>query len=152
MEKDALSISSGAGCEAESWSPEVISLYGDEETIQRKMQNFEMDLPRRRIFVFTAEDSKREEVSFYERTAEDTVTVVHWTGDVQAGLHERIANAIIKNKGVNCVGEQTRAIISGLPGAKTTEDVAAPVNAKAAFSHSLRNFPDYARSTIYLMC
>ena len=152
MENDALSIVSGAGCEAESWSPEVISLYGDPDTIQRKMDKFDMDLPGRRIFIFTAEDSQSGEIAFYERTGDDSMRVMRWRGDAQPGLHERISDAIIKNKGVNCVGEQTRAILKSLDGAETIDDVSVPVSAKAAFSHNLRNFGDYARSTIYLMC
>ena len=152
MENDALSVVSGAGCEAESWSPEVISLFGDPETIQRKMNNFDMNLPGRRIFIFTAEDSRREEIALYERTSEDKMRVLRWQGEVQPGLHDRISDTIIKNKGVNCVGEQTKAILNALEGIESVEDVAVPVNPKAAFSHNLRNFGDYARSTIYLMC
>ena len=151
MEKDALSIVSGVGCEEESWSPEVISLYGD-PAIQAKMDKFDMNLPGRRIFIFTAEDSNNEEIAFYERSGEGSMRVTRWRGAAQPGLHERISDAIIKNKGVNCVGEQTRAILKSLEGAETVDDVAVPVSPKAAFSHNLRNFGDYARSTIYLMC
>jgi len=46
---------SGPGCEEESWSPEVLSFYGDGETVLRKMGNFEMQLPRRRIYMFLLE-------------------------------------------------------------------------------------------------
>lgn len=152
MDEDALSVVSGAGCEEESWSPEVISLYGDTQTIQRKLDNFEMNLPGRRIFIFTAEDAQREEVAFYERTSEESMQVIRWSGVAQPGLHEKISNAIIKNKGVNCVGQQTKAILETLVGTEIIKDVAVPVSPKAAFSHSLRNFGDYTRSTIYLMC
>jgi hypothetical protein len=150
---DEFSGVSVEGCEAQSWSPEVITLYGDAETVNRKLANFEMNLPRRRIFGFVVEGGGRTAGSFYERTGDQEVTVYRWSGASDPSLHVRIAEEIERNRGVNCIGEQTKALLAELPDLRTDESVAAPVNAKAAFSHQVRDAgADYVRTTVYLMC
>jgi hypothetical protein len=153
MAIDALSIESGVGCEAESWSPEVFSLYGDPDTVLRKLNKIEMDLPNRRVFMFSVESKDYAELAFYERTAKERVTVSRWRGKPESRLHESISQAIIDNRGVNCVGEQTKQIVKKLPDLKTEGDIPVPANGRAAFSHAVRDRGgDYVRTTIYLMC
>jgi hypothetical protein len=141
------------GCEEESWSPEVLTLYGDSATINGKLPNYEMNLPRRRVFGFTVDSDSASRGAFFERTGPDEVTVYSWNGPSDPGLHAQIATAIVRNKGVNCVGEQTKALIAELPSFHAEKGVAQPVNAKAAFSHQIRDAGEgYLRTTVYLMC
>jgi hypothetical protein len=141
------------GCKEQSWSPEVISLYGDGETIIRKMGAIDTDLRTRRVYVFTLETQKSAEIAFYEATSPNKVTISRWTGRPDPSFHTSVSSAIIENKGVHCVGEQTKAIVERLPQLKTEQEVAAPANAKAAFSHQVRAAGnDYIRTTVYLMC
>jgi hypothetical protein len=153
MAIDEMSVVSGAGCEEESWSPEVVALYGDPETINRKIEQLDLDLPRRRVFIFTLSNRERAELALYERTAPGRVSITSWRGRPSDLPHERIREAIIDNKGVHCVGEQTKAIVNDLSDVKFDSDIPAPANAKAAFSHSVRERGgEYANGTIYLMC
>ena len=92
---DALSVASGVGCEAQSWAPEVFSLYGDPDTVSRKLDKIDMDLPGRRIFIFTLESREGAELAFYERTSKDKVSVSRWTGAPRPRLHEAVSQAII---------------------------------------------------------
>jgi hypothetical protein len=146
-------IDGAAGCKEESWSPEVISLYGDSETIIRKMGAIETNLTTRRVYVFTLETQKSAEIAFYEATSPNKVAISRWSGRPDPSFHTSVSSAIIDNKGVHCVGEQTKAIVQRLPQLKMEEEVAAPTNARAAFSHQVRAAgSDYMRTTIYLMC
>ena len=153
MTPDDFSGVSAVGCEAESWSPEVITLYGDTDTINRKLSNFEMNLSRRRVFGFVVDGELSSKGAFFERTGDQEVAVYQWSGHVDPDLHQKIATEIVRNKGVNCVGEQTKALLAKLPNFKKQGNVSAPVNAKAAFSHQVRDIDsDYIRTTVYLMC
>jgi hypothetical protein len=141
------------GCEAESWSPEVVALYGDPDTVLRKLSSYDMDLPNRRIYISLIEGKEESEISLFEKTSDKGVTISRWTSRPSPELHEKIAGAIVDNKGVYCVGEQTRAILNTLGKPQQTEDATIPANARAAFSHRLRAMSDdYIRSTFYLMC
>jgi hypothetical protein len=153
MAVNELSIFSVADCAAESWSPEVFSLYGDPETVISKLDKIEMNLPNRRVFMFTLETKDKAELSFYERTSKDRVSVSRWQGKPDDQFHNSVSKAIIDNKGVNCVGEQTKAIVKKFPQLKNEGDVAVPANGRAAFSHAIRNQGnEYLRTTVYLMC
>lgn len=148
-----MTMLSGEGCEAQSWSPEVISLYGDAETVIDKLSGIEKDLTTRRVFIFTLETSKKAEIAFYERSSPGKVTISRWSGSPNPSFQNQVNDAIIANKGVHCVGEQSKAIIQRLPELRKEEEVSAPVNAKAAFSHQIRaHGNDYLRTSIYLMC
>lgn len=153
MSIDQFSGASTEGCEEESWSPEVITLYGDSATVNRKLAGFEMNLPKRRIFGFTVDTEAQTVGAFFEQTSPGVATIFQWSGSFEPGLHDKIADAIMRNKGVNCVGEQTKALLAELSGYSTQTGVATPVNAKAAFSHQIREAGTaYQRTTVYLMC
>jgi hypothetical protein len=151
---ESFSVVGGMGCKKQSWSPEVISLYGDADTVNQKLANMEMDLPERRVYIFTVETENELELSFFERTSAGRVNVLKWSGGRGADIHQQIHQEIVRNRGVNCVGEQTKALIAKLPGATSEPEAAAPVNAKAAFSHQIRNQRKdaYIKTTVYLMC
>jgi hypothetical protein len=149
----AMNMASGPGCEEQSWSPEVISLYGDPETIISKLDSIDRDLTTRRVYMFTLESKENAEIAFYERSSPGKVSISRWKGKSDTTFHKAVHKAIIENKGVHCVGEQTKAIVATLPKLKKEEDIAAPVNAKAAISHQLRaHSTEYIRTTLYLMC
>jgi hypothetical protein len=148
-----MNILRGAGCAEESWSPEVISLYGDAETIIDKLDGIKRELSSRRVYIFTLEAARRAEIAYYESSAPGKVSIHRWSGQSDDSFHNTVHKAIIDNKGVHCVGEQTKAIVSKLPRLAKEEEISAPVNAKAAFSHQIRAHGDeYLRVTIYLMC
>jgi hypothetical protein len=152
-EHDHFSATSGVGCEEESWSPEVISFYGDAGTIVRKLGKFEMNLSGRRVFALLVEGSKDSEIRVYERSKPGLYSVSLWKGALTPTLRSNIDKAIIDNKGVHCVGEQTKAIVGQMPELRTESDIPAPASATAAFAHPIRNMGDaYVRATVYLLC
>ncbi len=153
IERDYFSAVSGPGCEEESWSPEVISFYGDAETIIRKLGKFEMNLSGRRVFALLVEGANDSEIRVYERKSPGRYSVSLWKGAMTPGLRSNIDKAIIENKGVHCVGEQTKAIVTQMPDLRTESDIPAPATATAAFAHPIRNSSGpYLRSTVYLLC
>jgi hypothetical protein len=153
LEHDYFSATSGVGCEAESWAPEVITFYGDSETVIRKLGKFEMNLSGRRVFALLVEGNKETEIRVFERSAPGTYSVSLWKGALTPTLRGNIDKSIIDNKGVNCVGEQTKGIVSQLPELKTESEIPAPASAKGAFAHPIRNMSaPYVRATVYLLC
>jgi hypothetical protein len=153
IERDHFSAISGVGCEEESWSPEVISLYGDPDTIIRKLGKFEMNLSGRRVFALLVEGTKDAEVRVFERNSPGRYSVSLWKGSLSPTLRANVDKAIIDNKGVHCVGEQTKAIVSQMPDMRIETDIPAPATATAAFSHPIRNLSgSYLRATVYLLC
>ncbi|SDP83788.1 hypothetical protein [Phyllobacterium sp. OV277] len=122
-------------------------------TILRKLSKFDLGLDDRRVFILTVETGGEAQISFYEKTSPHQLTVKKWRGASEGNISAKLESSIIKNKGVHCVGEQSKAILDSFPNVKEDTDVPIPVNAKAAFSHAIRAFDDrYLKATVYLMC
>lgn len=131
----------------------VISFYGDAKAILGKLEKFDMNLSGRRVFFFTLETKDDAEVSFFERDSPGQYHVYQWKGAPSPNLAKNIDKAIIANKGVACVGEQTKVILKRLPGMKDAGVVPAPVSATAAVRHQIQAKGDaYMRTSAYLMC
>ena len=146
----------GGGCSTSSWNPEVISLYGDGESLTNKIDKYDLGLPERRAYVVLVETAKNAELRFYEKAEKGTVKVTKWKGTAN-DLREQMNKTIFDNRGVNCVGEQVKALISkktGLNIMKANDvPVPAPANGKAAVSHILKDNKDqFTRLTFFLLC
>jgi len=155
-----------AGCRRASWEPEVFSFYGDPATVRAKLENFEMHLPDRRVFMFLVESSHSAQLSLFELAKDkddkdgqdaknndtDKFRVWIWEGKSAAELREKAADTILANKGVLCVGEQVKGLVKSLK----PEDkgvVPAPKTALAAFGHAIKGYDDqYIRLTVFLLC
>lgn len=141
-----------AGCEANSWSPEVYTFYGDAETINKKLSDADMDLGNRRMYLVAIESGDKSVVKVYEKSKDGNVKVEQWEGKSAADFTSQASATILSNKGVNCVGEQTQALVTKL-GPKDLGDVPAPVSAQAAFSHDIKNIgSSYLKVSIFLLC
>jgi hypothetical protein len=142
------------GCRTNSWEPEVLSYYGDSATVLRKLDNYEMNLPKRRIFMFLAESKGSAELSIFELADEKTneFHVWHWKGNAAGNLREEATETILKNRGVACVGKQIKSLVMKL----NPEDqgaIPAVASATAAFGHAIRTFDaQYIRTTVFLLC
>ena len=155
-----------AGCRWASWEPEVFSFYGDPAAVRAKLENFEMHLPDRRVFMFMVESSQSAQLSLFESAKDkddkdgkgtgykhtDKFHVWTWEGKSAAELREKATDTILANKGVLCVGEQVKGLVKSLK----PEDkgvVPAPKTALAAFGHAIKNYDDqYIRLTVFLLC
>jgi hypothetical protein len=151
-----------AGCRLASWEPEVFSFYGDPAAVRAKLENFEMHLPDRRVFMFMVESSQSARLSLFElakdkddkegKSTKDKFRVWTWEGRSAAELREKATDTILANKGVLCVGEQVKDLVKSLK----PEDkgvVPAPKTALAAFGHAIEGYDDqYIRLTVFLLC
>ncbi|MFD7665388.1 hypothetical protein [Streptomyces sp. NPDC059788] len=141
------------GCVSYSWTPEVHDFYGDPEAILHKMDGLDMELPDRRIFILLTESAGQAHIRFFEQAEDGQYTVSTWSGDSLDGLGGRLAETILANRGVHCVGEQSRAVIAPF-GLKAEGAVPAPANHRAAFAHTVRSHGEgtFTRATCALLC
>jgi len=144
-----------ARCHAWAFSPHVLDLYGDAEAILAHVDRAQMDLTERRMFLLAVENDERAEVKVFEQVSGDTWSVSTWRGDELGGLRGALGDTILANKGVFCVGEQTKGVLGQLDiEAVPDGTVPAPHSARAAFAHPIRDHArgGYARATIALLC
>ena len=143
-----------SACKAYSWTPEVHDFYGDAESIIRKMDSLPVDLGDRRVYFLLVEHSQGAEVRFFERIDDTSVAVLSWCGATAGDLKARIADAILVNRGVHCIGEQTKNLILKAVDARPLGVVPAPVSPRAAFAHTIRNCgkDTFIRATAGLFC
>ena len=144
----------GGGCKNASWNPEVYSFYGAKDTIVQKLANISTQLSERRIFLQVTQGESSADVKLYERREDGTFTVTEWTPDQTSQLLTDIDQAIIANKGVNCVGEQVKSILANkLKGKKVVRATSAPASPEAAFAHSVNDASGkFIRTTITILC
>lgn len=148
-------IDLAARCHVYAFSPHVVDLYGDAEAILAHIDRIEMDLTERRMFLLAVETHDAAEVVLYEQVAGDTWSVSTWTGAGLGELRTSLGDAILANKGVFCVGEQTKGVLDHLGIQATPQGtVPAPHSPRAAFGHPIRRHTGdgYGRATIALLC
>jgi hypothetical protein len=140
-------------CSNMSFQPEVLTFYGDSATVLKKMDDFKMQLPARRVYMFMLETAGSAELSLYERTDDNKTKVSHWQGTSIADLRERISSGLLENRGIACVGEQTKSLVQAKLSPKNLGTIPAPVSARAAFGHTVKAYgEDYIRVTVFLLC
>ncbi|MGH9555053.1 MAG: nuclear transport factor 2 family protein, partial [Terriglobales bacterium] len=125
-------------CTRYSFEPEVHTLFGNVKTIQQKLADDAMGLPDRRGYVILIETADSAELAFFDRINEQYFRVLHWEGDSVGELRERLTNTILENRGIACVGEQTKAMIKARLVLTDMGAIPTPVSARAAFSHLIK--------------
>lgn len=144
-----------ARCHVFAFSPHVYDFYGDADAILAHVDAAGMDLTERRMFLLAVESAAGAELKLYEQVSAQTWSVTTWRGDELGPLRADLGTAILANKGVFCVGEQTKGVLAAL-GLHGTPDgvVPAPHSPRAAFGHPIRALAagDYARATIAMLC
>jgi hypothetical protein len=141
-------------CLNASWNPEVYTFYGAKENVAEKVSRLPIKLSEHRVFVQITQGEARAQVKMFELQKDGTFTVTEWEGKDTSRLACDIDNAIIANKGVNCVGEQMKAaIVKALNKGKVSHSVAAPETPAAAFGHSIKAAKgDFIKSEIIVAC
>ncbi|WP_344340599.1 hypothetical protein, partial [Streptomyces rhizosphaericus] len=96
---------------------------------------------------------RRRPTSLFERAEDGQYTVSTWSGDSLDGLGGSLADTILANRGIHCVGEQTRAVLAPL-GMQVQGTVPAPASHRAAFAHTVRGHGEgtFTRATCALLC
>ena len=90
------------------------------------------------MFVQITQGDSGGTVRLFERNQNSAYNVTEWSAQHTSELIMEIDKAIMANKGVNCVGEQIKAILKRLGNGKSIHDVAAPVSPEAAFAHPVK--------------
>lgn len=142
-----------AECAKYSYQPEVIAYFGDPATIIDKLEDDRMGLPDRRGYLLLVETKNAAEFSFFERADDQHFRVSQWHGRTLGDLREQLTDVILENRGIACVGAQTKSIVKAKFNPTDLGTIPMPLSAKAAFSHTLRRYGDeYLRVTILLLC
>lgn len=142
-----------APCTMASWTPEVHDLYGDADSIMAKLDSADMDLSSRRIFVLLSESEDRADVRLFEHVEDGHYAVLEWKGGSLDGTNGRLAQLILENKGLHCVGEQAKALLAELP-LELRATVPAPATSAAAIEPAIRDYGPgtFMRVTTALLC
>jgi len=142
-----------AKCASYSYQPEILSYFGDSNTVISKLENDQMGLADRRGYLLLVEKKGSAEFSFFERVDADNFRVMQWQGQSLGDLREKLTDVIFQNRGIACVGEQTKMIVKASFKPEDRGTIPMPLSAKAAFSHTLKKYgDDYLRVTILLLC
>lgn len=141
-------------CAHSSWNPELYSLYGAKDTIVEKLSKLPLKLSERRVFLQVTQGESSANVKLFEKQKDGTYTVTEWTTKQTASLLAAIDEAIVANKGVNCVGEQVKAVLEKeLKDGKVLKGVAAPASSAAAFAHAVKEATgDFIKCTLSMLC
>lgn len=140
-------------CAEYSYQPEVISYFGDSETIIKKLDNDQMGLPDRRGYLLLIETKKAAEFTFFEREDAKNFKVHQWSGASMGDLREKLTDVIMENRGIACIGAQTKSIVKASFNPDDKGVIPQPLSARAAFSHAIRKYgTEYIRVTILLLC
>lgn len=139
-----------------SFSPEVHAFYGDGKTVVRKLDEFNASVADRRVYLFTLETANKAEVSLFEKhdAEADSCDVFSWTGDSLGNLPSLVGSSILSNRGVACVGEQTKALVTKyLSPIHREQGIPSPATPRAAFGHTLNRYKEeYVRAICYMLC
>ena len=144
-----------AACSEASFAPEVQQFYGTPGSIQRKLQDASMQLERRRVYLLLVESDDSAQLTLFDRvSAEDPlVRVSQWQGASAGALREELSAAIMQNRGIACIGEQSKRMVLAKFEPHELARISAPITARAAFSHLLNVYQgQYIRTTVFLLC
>lgn len=140
-------------CAKMSFQPEVHSLYGDAAAVLSKLENDSMGLPDRRGYLLLIETADSAELAFFDRVNVNDSKVLHWEGKSAGDLRERLTDLILANRGIACVGAQTKAMVNARLKLTDLGAIPTPLSATAAFSHMVRRYGNsYLRVSILLLC
>lgn len=142
-----------AECAKYSYQPEILSYFGDSNTVISKLDNDQMGLPDRRGYLLLVEKKGSAEFAFFERVNANNFRVMQWQGESLGDLRENLTEVIFENRGIACVGEQTKMIVKASFKPEDRGVIPMPLSARAAFSHILKKYgDDYLRVTVLLLC
>lgn len=153
----SFSVVSFEDCDTSSKEPEVYQFYGDTAKVLQKVEGLNVGLVKRRMYMLTVESSSGAELRLFEKASNGKgVEIWNWKGSSLGDLNQQLAAGLLENRGVNCVGEQSKALIKAKLGDALRAEgapVPAPVSARAAFAHPIQDFSgQFVRTTVFLFC
>ena len=144
----------GPRCKAMSWSPELYSLYGSKAHILQQLGGLPVKLSERRVFLEITQGEASANVKLFEQQPDGSFGVTEWTTKESSRLLGQIDEAIIANKGVNCVGEEIKALLGKeLREGKASQGLPATASPQTAFGPSVEEaVGEFIRCTIIILC
>jgi hypothetical protein len=150
--------SPGTRCPVSSASVEVHSFYGSKKTVTGNVADLPVTLSERRVFLQITQsgrtDGANTAVKLFEQQGDGSFTVREWTEVKASGLFDALDDAIIKNKGKNCVGKEIEDVLKDKLGTgKTARPLKAPVSPKDTFAPSVQGASeDFVKSVVIFGC
>lgn len=143
-----------ARCAFYSFRPSIYSFFGEAESILTKMDAIPEKLADLRTFILAVESSSAAEVRLFERVDGDKWAVSSWRGAAIGDLNARMADSVMENSGVLCIGEQLKSLLTSELDLSLEGVVPAPVSARAAFGHAVRGLgtDTFIRATAAMLC
>jgi ketosteroid isomerase-like protein len=144
-----------ADCARYSFEPEVRQYFGDSDAVLRKLDVDEMGLSNRTGYILMIETKDTAELAMFDRVSfkDDTARVARWEGRSAAELRERLTNLMLQNRGIACIGQQSKALVKASLSTQDLGAIPVPVSARAAFGHFVKKYgPEYLRVTAFLLC
>lgn len=144
-----------APCRTSAQTAEVHQLYGDADSIMKRLEAMDTKFNERRMYLFMSESAEGAALSLYtraDRGAGKMVSLTTWRGASLGDLREQISSTILANRGKACIGEMTRGLLKHLK-LQDEGTIPAPNTARAAFSHAIKDSGDaFLRVSIFLLC
>jgi hypothetical protein len=148
----------GPRCELNSSSVEVHTFYGSKEIVAEKVAKMPVDLSERRVFLQVTQSGRehgaKTDVKVFEKQKDGSFGVTEWTKATARDLFDKLDDAIIKNKGKNCVGEAMKDVLTKTLGkGKPVTPLAAPSSPKDAFGPSVQDASgDFMKTIVIFGC
>lgn len=142
-------------CKLSAQTAEVHQLYGDAESIMKRLEAMDTKFNERRMYLFMSESAEGAALSLYTRSdsgAGKTVSLATWRGASLGDLREQISSTILANRGKACIGEMTKGLLKNL---KLHDEgtIPAPNTARAAFGHAIKDSgEEFLRVSVFLLC
>jgi|ERR1043166_4100837 hypothetical protein len=148
----------GPRCTQYSASVEVHTFYGSKEVLTEKLANMPVDLSQRRVFLQITQSPREKgaktNVKLFEKQTDGGFGITEWTKVTGRDLFDKLDEAIIKNKGENCVGEAMKDVLTKTLGkAEPGKPLGAPTSPKDAFGPSVDAASgDFIKTVIIFGC
>lgn len=148
----------GPRCTLNSASVEVHTFYGTKEIVTEKVAKMPADLSERRVFLQITqsgrEDGAKTDVKIFEKQKDGSFGITQWTKVTGRDLFDKLDDAIIKNKGKNCVGDAMKDVLTKTLGTgKTVTPLTPPTSPKDAFGPSVQDASgDFFKTIVIFGC
>jgi hypothetical protein len=148
----------GQRCTQNSASVEVHTFYGSKEIVAEKVDKMPVDLSERRVFLQTTQsgraDDAKTDVKMFEKQDDGSFAITQWTKATARDLFDKLDDAIIKNKGKNCVGKAMEAVLTKTLGTgKPVTPLTPPTSPKDAFGPSVQDASgDFIKTIVIFGC
>jgi hypothetical protein len=148
----------GPRCTLYAASVEVHTFYGSKEIVTEKVANMPVDLSERRVFLQVTqsgrEDGAKTDVKVFEKQKDGSFAITLWTKATARDLFDKLDDAIIKNKGKECVGEAMKDVLTKTLGTgKPVTPLMPPTSPKDALGPSVQDSSgDFIKTIIIFGC